>query len=102
MGQGHPHAQSNTHVTNERYTMNIIRDEETFGLFMIPLFVDWNIRRCNVKDCTEKPTTIVTGAQEGVPAFGLCEHHYQESKELGRFEYKLIFDDFDAFTKGEQ
>jgi hypothetical protein len=52
--------------------MEIIRDEETFGLMMIPLFVDWGVRRCNVKDCTSKPSTIVTGAHPEANVFGLC------------------------------
>lgn len=77
--------------------MKVIRDEDAWGLMMIPLFVDWHILRCNVKDCTEKPSTIIAGAGENVPAFGLCEKHYQESVEKGELEYTLIFDDFDAF-----
>jgi hypothetical protein len=76
--------------------MNIIRDDETFGIMMIPLLHDWGIRRCNIKDCTEKPTTIIS-AVENVPVFGMCEKHYQESKESGKLDCKLIFDDFDAF-----
>jgi len=34
--------------------MNIIRDEELGGLMMIPLFQQWNVKRCNIKGCTEK------------------------------------------------
>lgn len=78
--------------------MNIIRDEEGFGIFMIPLFVDWGVRRCNVKGCTEKPTTIITQLAEGAPVSGWCESHYQAFKSSGRFEGTLIFDDYDAFT----
>ena len=77
--------------------MNIIRDEEGFGIFMIPLFVDWGVRRCNVKDCVEKPTTIITQLAEGAPVSGWCEDHYQAFKSSGRFEGTLVFDDFDAF-----
>jgi hypothetical protein len=77
--------------------MNIIRDEECFGIMMIPLLIDWHIRRCNVKDCTEKPTTIISQI-ESVPVFGLCEKHYQSMKEAGKIDCKLIFDDFDAFA----
>ena len=77
--------------------MNIIRDEETFGLMMIPLLIDWHIRRCNVKNCTEKPNTIIGGV-EGAPAFGLCEAHYQHFKEAAEIDCTLIFDDFDAFA----
>ena len=77
--------------------MQIIRDEETFGLFMIPLFHDWKVKRCNVKDCTDKPTTIITQLAEGAPVSGWCENHYQDFKNTGTFEGTLIFDDFDAF-----
>ena len=77
--------------------MKIIRAEEGLGIFMIPLFVDWEIRRCHVSDCTEKPSTIIGGAGKDVPVFGLCETHYQHAKEAGKFEYTLIFDDYDAF-----
>ncbi len=78
--------------------MAVIRDNEMFGLAMIPLFCDWHIRRCNVKDCTEKPTTIIT---QVVPdcAFGLCENHYQEVVSKGEYDFTLVFDEFDAFTQ---
>ena len=77
--------------------MNIIRDEELFGIGMIPLFCTWNIRRCNVEGCTEKPTTIVTQVIDC--AFGLCEKHYQEVASKGEYDFTLVFDDFDAFSK---
>lgn len=38
--------------------MKIIRDEEMGGIMMIPLFQQWGVNRCNIKDCTEKHTTI--------------------------------------------
>jgi hypothetical protein len=38
--------------------MEIIRDEELGGIMMIPLFHQYEITRCNIKDCTDKPTTI--------------------------------------------
>lgn len=77
--------------------MKIIRDEDGFGLFMIPLFTDWNVRRCNVKGCTEKPTTIISQLAPDAPLSGWCEKHYQDFKNTGRFEGTLVFDDFDAF-----
>lgn len=76
--------------------MKAIRDNDWFGIAMIPLFADWEIRRCNVKDCKEKPTTIITEVLEN-QAFGLCETHYQEALSKGKLEATLIFDDFDAF-----
>lgn len=79
--------------------MKIIRDEEAFGLFMIPLFVDWNVRRCNVEGCTDKPTTIIQGIAEGVPLCGFCETHFQEGNVPGGSKFTLEFDDFDAFKQ---
>ena len=81
--------------------MKIIRDEETFGLCMIPLFFDWGVRRCNVEGCTEKPTTIITQLAEAAPVTGWCEKHYQDFKTSGKFAGRLIFDDFDAFENVE-
>lgn len=62
--------------------MNIIRDESQDGvkapcISMIPLLVQWQIKRCNVEYCGESPTTIVAGIK-GVPIFGLCESHFSE------------------------
>ncbi len=78
--------------------MKIIRDEVTAGLAMIPLFCDWGIRRCNVEDCTDRPTTIVAGIEEA-PVFGLCEDHHNEAKEKNEIAYSLVLDDFDAFEE---
>jgi len=78
--------------------MRIIRDEEGLGLFMIPLFADWSVRRCNVKGCMEEPTTIITQLADDVPVSGWCEKHYQAFKDSGHFNGTLTFDDFDAFA----
>ena len=77
--------------------MKIIRDEECGELFMIPLFVDWKVRRCNQEECKAKPTTIITGTEAGV--FGLCEEHYQQGNQPGGTKYNLIFDNYDAFKE---
>ena len=69
--------------------MNIIRDEEMFGLMMIPLFQQWNIHRCNIKNCEEKPTTIITGTEAVI--FGMCEKHYLEGKGKGTMKLELEF-----------
>lgn len=61
------------------------------------LCIDWHIRRCNVKDCTNRPDAIISGAAPDVPTFGCCEEHYQ-AIAAGHFDCTLIFDDFDAFT----
>jgi hypothetical protein len=62
--------------------MNIIRDESQTGMTtpcisMIPLLVQWGIKRCNIENCKNSPTTIVAGIK-GVPVFGLCESHFSE------------------------
>jgi hypothetical protein len=75
--------------------MTIIRDEQLNGLMMIPAFQKFNITRCNVSGCTQKPSTIIKDcvADNGDAVdFALCEHHYKESKEKGRIEYRLDFD----------
>lgn len=70
--------------------MKVIRDEQLNGILMIPLFTQWGINRCNVKDCKEKHTTIIEGAIN--QPFGLCEKHYSECKEAGKINFTLIFD----------
>lgn len=85
--------------------MKVIRDGGD-RLYMIPLFCDWGIRRCNQEGCREKPTTIVVVLADESPTgaslrFGLCEEHYQAGNQGdGGFNYTLIFDDYDAW-KGE-
>ena len=77
--------------------MQIIRDEELGGIAMIPLFVQWGIRRCNVEDCTEIPNTIIREIAPGVAFAGFCEEHFQEGNQPGGISMSLVFDDFDAF-----
>ena len=78
--------------------MKVIRDEELGGIMMIPLLTDWNIRRCHVVGCREIPNTIVVNAKEGIPKFGLCERHYQETNKPGGTNLNLEFDnEYDAF-----
>lgn len=79
--------------------MRIIRDEDMFGLMMIPLLVDWNIRRCNVKGCKSRPNTIITDLASDVPMAGFCEEHYQQGNVKGGTTFTLVFDDFDAFKQ---
>ncbi len=79
--------------------MKIIRDEDGFGLFMIPLFMDWQVRRCNVKDCTTKPTTIITQLDDDVPMVGMCEEHFQEGNQPGGAKLSFEWDNYDAFKE---
>lgn len=69
--------------------MRIIRDEEMAGILMIPLFHQYGIRRCNIKDCKEKHTTICIHEKA---TFGMCEKHFQEGKKMGTMKLKLEFD----------
>lgn len=82
--------------------MKIVRDERLFGLAMIPLLVDWGIRRCNVKGCRARPNTIVQGLAPDVPLCGFCEEHFQEANVPGGTKFELEFDDFDAFKEAER
>ena len=80
--------------------MKIIRDDELGGLAMIPLFVDWNIRRCNWRGCRERPNTICVTRHEGESLhFGLCEEHYQRGNVPGGCDMPLEFDGHDAFKQ---
>lgn len=79
--------------------MKIIRDEEYGGLMMIPLLCQWGIKRCNVKDCREKPTTIVQGIAPDIPLCGFCEAHFQEANKPDGMNFTLEFDGFDAFKE---
>ena len=81
--------------------MKIIRDEECCGILMIPLLVDWNIRRCNVNGCTNKPNTIIASGTEEAGVFGLCESCFQEGNKPNGTTYDLVFDEFDAFKATE-
>lgn len=77
--------------------MKIIRDNDGFDIFIIPLLFQWGIRRCNVRDCTNKPNTIVIKPREDILAMGLCEDCFQQGNIPGGTIYKLEFNDFDAF-----
>lgn len=76
--------------------MNVIRDEEMGGIMMFPIFCDWKIRRCNLKGCRNKPTSIITGTPSPRP-FGMCEEHYQKGVKAGKVSLIIEFDDYDAF-----
>jgi hypothetical protein len=69
--------------------MEVIRDEELGGIMMIPLWSQFNLHRCNVRNCNEKQTTIIQGLI-GRP-FALCETHYQEAKTNGEIKCTLDF-----------
>lgn len=74
--------------------MIIIRENDGDIMNMLPLLMDWGIKRCNVEGCSRKPNTII--AYNG-NHFGLCENHYQMAAQLGGMEFVLVFDDYDAF-----
>lgn len=68
--------------------MNIIRDEEMHGLFMIPLFHQCGIHYCHAKGCPHKASTILTDVP-GAGVVGICEGHYQEAKAANKWSISL-------------
>ena len=67
----------------------------------IPLLMDWGLRRCNVKDCKNTPTTIIAEVGDNVPPFALCEDDFQRGNVEGGTAYELEWDGFDAFVAEE-
>jgi len=81
--------------------MKIIRDTECYGLLMIPLFVQQGIKRCNVKDCKNKPTTVIVDLHPDIPIVGMCEDHFQAANTGTLVTYTFEFNEFDAFKQSE-
>lgn len=69
--------------------MQVIRDEEMGGLLMIPLFQQYGLNKCNVKDCKDKHTTIIIGLAS--VTFAMCENHYQQAKTDKKINCTLEF-----------
>lgn len=68
--------------------MNVIRDEEMRGLMMIPLFHQYGVHYCHVKDCHHKATTLLIDVPyAGI--VGICEDHYLEAKAAGKWKLSL-------------
>lgn len=86
--------------------MRIIRaveDDPMGSLDMFVLFIDWNIRRCNVAGCTRVPSTIVGGLEGAKHAIGICEEHFQKANQpTGPVIYQFVWDNFDAFEYAER
>lgn len=75
--------------------MRIIRDNANpDSLSMIALLIDWKMTRCNVRDCTQHPTTIIAAYpyESGTVTFALCEHHFQQCNQPEGAEIILDFD----------
>lgn len=75
--------------------MSIIRDPDGCHVFTQCLMMDWGIRRCNVENCTERPTTIWT-LPDNKGAAGLCETHYQQGLDDPDTTFHLILDNSDG------
>jgi hypothetical protein len=60
--------------------IQIIGTDDPFGsIETTALGINWGIRRCNIKGCSEKILrVIVTGSPAGRP-FGMCEKHWVEA-----------------------
>uniref|UniRef100_A0A6M3KHD5 Uncharacterized protein n=1 Tax=viral metagenome TaxID=1070528 RepID=A0A6M3KHD5_9ZZZZ len=75
--------------------MNVIHDDETGGIMMIPLIVDWGISKtCQIENCEEQTNAIICFNADETPTgktlhFGICEKHHAEAKASGRFDYKV-------------
>lgn len=80
--------------------MQVIRDEQLGGLFMIPLLVDWRISElCQIELpdgalCPGRTTTIIVLEPDETPdgqamRFGICEAHHQAAHAADRFDYTL-------------
>ena len=64
--------------------MEIIRENDGSIITMIPLLVQWGIKRCNIKKCNNEPNTIIVNIHPNAPkAIGLCEDHYQAGNKPG-------------------
>lgn len=74
--------------------MKVIHDDETFGLSMIPLIVQWGITpKCQVVGCEDKTNAILcipaNESPTGSPLkIGICEKHYVGSK-VGPEEFRF-------------
>lgn len=72
--------------------MKIICDEEN-PIMMIPLFVQWGVKRCNIKNCNNKPFSIITGVSNEAPVFGMCKNHLDDARATnGDYHLSLEFD----------
>lgn len=75
--------------------MKVIHDNELCGIGMIPLICDWGISRvCQIKDCSEKTTTIICFTANESPTggpihLGICDKHHKEANENGNFNYTV-------------
>lgn len=81
--------------------MTIIREEELgFSIYMTGLLINWGLRRCNIENCEDEPTTIIAGEDaRGAPVYALCERHWLFlSSEEGDVAVRLVWDEFDAFA----
>ena len=84
--------------------MKIIRDTEFYSMSMVALLIEWQIFRCNVQGCRNRPTTIIrltaTESPEGEPTLlGMCEEHYQEFSKAGRIKCRMSFEPYNAFKE---
>ncbi len=73
--------------------MRVIRDKEMNGLLLIPLFNQYGLHRCNVRDCDKRPKAIVIEFEMNgseVQPFAICEDHDNEFTTKG--EINCIID----------
>ena len=75
--------------------MKVIHDDETGGLGVIPLVVNWRINEnCQIRDCKKRTNAIVILTANESPDnnphhIGICEQHYSETNKSGKFHYTV-------------
>ncbi len=67
----------------------IVRDGDSVGPNIVALMIEWGVNCCNVRSCTEMPTTIIR--QDG-RTFGLCETHFTEASQEGGAVLNLVWE----------
>ncbi len=82
--------------------MNIIRaapDDPIERFAMISLLVSWGIKRCNVKGCTEIPTTYIGNIEGLDKSLAMCDKHFEEgSRPDGPTTFTFVWNNFNAFA----
>jgi hypothetical protein len=78
--------------------VEVIREENMTSKTMMAEFEKWHIKRCNVRNCKNKPTTILTHPADDLLAAGLCEEHYQQAMSGDDGKFNIQVDNYDAFA----
>lgn len=75
--------------------MKVIVDEETEGIYTIPLIVDWGISKiCQIKGCSEPTFAICCFDNDetkgnGNLHIGICKTHHFIAKKNDKFKFTV-------------